>query len=209
MPCDGTSRSACDATPQGVRTVLFLGRDSPPSGGFAARGRIRCSRRARSGLRPPLAASCAVTTLPQVSVDRGVTHVALPVTDLDASLEFYAQFAAMQVVHRRTDASSGTSVAWISDLTRPFVLVLIEVATIDSRLGGVYCHVGLGVESRAAVDAACARATEQGRTVLGPVDSGPPVGYWAYVLDPDGHNLEISYGQEVGLTVEHAERAQA
>ena len=35
----------------------------------------------------------------------------------DASLAFYEQFAAMQVVHRRTDRKSGTSVAWISDLT--------------------------------------------------------------------------------------------
>jgi len=144
-----------------------------------------------------------------MSSDRGITHVALPVTDLDASLEFYASYAAMQLVHKRTDASSGTSVAWISDLTRPFVLVLIEVATIDSRLGGVFCHVGLGVESRAAVDELCARAHDEGRTVFGPVDSGPPVGYWAYLVDPDGHNLEVSYGQEVGLTVEHAERARA
>jgi len=144
-----------------------------------------------------------------VPADRGITHVALPVSDLDASLEFYASYAAMQVVHRRTDTESGMSVAWISDLTRPFVLVLIEVTTIDSRLGGVFCHVGLGVESRAAVDTACARARTEGRAVLGPVDSGPPVGYWAYIVDPDGHNLEISYGQEVGLTVEHAEQAPA
>jgi hypothetical protein len=27
------------------------------------------------------------------------------------------------------------------------------------------------------------------------------VGYWAFIEDPDGHNLEISYGQEVGFTV--------
>jgi catechol 2,3-dioxygenase-like lactoylglutathione lyase family enzyme len=134
--------------------------------------------------------------------DRGVTHVALPVTDLDASLEFYERYAAMQVVHRRTDADSGTSVAWISDLTRPFVLVLIEVAALDARLGGVFCHIGMGLESRSVVDDACARARAEGRAVVGPFDSGPPVGYWAYLVDPDGHNLEISYGQEVGLTVD-------
>ena len=40
--------------------------------------------------------------------------------------------------------------------------------------------------------------------MLGPFDDGPPVGYWAYVVDPDGHNLEISYGQEVGLAVDTA-----
>jgi hypothetical protein len=28
-----------------------------------------------------------------------------------------------------------------------------------------------------------------------------PVGYWALLRDPDGHALELSYGQEVGLTV--------
>jgi catechol 2,3-dioxygenase-like lactoylglutathione lyase family enzyme len=139
-----------------------------------------------------------------VTVDQGVTHVALPVTDLDASLAFYERYAEMHVVHRRTDATSGTSVAWISDRTRPFVLVLIEVAQLDSRLGGAYCHVGMGVASRDEIDRLCADARADGRTVLGPVDSGPPVGYWAYLVDPDGHNLEISYGQEVGLTVEQA-----
>jgi catechol 2,3-dioxygenase-like lactoylglutathione lyase family enzyme len=139
---------------------------------------------------------------PGVAVDQGVTHVALPVQDLDASLAFYERFAEMQVVHRRTDATSGTSVAWISDLTRPFVLVLIEVAQLDARLGGAFCHVGRGVQSRAEIDRLCESARRDGFTVLGPVDSGPPVGYWAYLVDPDGHNLEISFGQEVAFTVD-------
>ena len=147
-----------------------------------------------------------------MAVDQGITHVALPVRDLAASLDFYARFARMQVVHQRSDADSGTAVAWISDLTRPFVIVLIEVpdnAGAGERLGGVYCHIGLGVESRAAVDDLCAAAARESRTVLGPIDSGPTVGYWAYIVDPDGHNLEISFGQEVGLTVEStAEAAQ-
>src|SRR6476660_6091109 len=98
-----------------------------------------------------------------VTVDHGVTHVALPVSNLAASLDFYARYARMQVVHQRTDPDSGTSVAWISDLTRPFVIVLIEVPTLDagtpdSRLGGLYCHIGLGVASRDEVDDLCARA---------------------------------------------------
>jgi len=139
------------------------------------------------------------------AADVGFSHVALPVADPAASIDFYARYAGMQVVHRRTDGDSGTSVAWISDLTRPFVMVLIEVAQLDGPcLGGAYCHVGAGVESRDAVDVLCARAQREGRAFFGPVDAGPPVGYWAYVVDPDGHNLEISYGQEVGLTVEHA-----
>jgi hypothetical protein len=36
------------------------------------------------------------------------------------------------------------------------------------------------------------------------MDHGPPVGYWGSVTDPDGHNLELSYGQEVNVAAAHA-----
>lgn len=134
-----------------------------------------------------------------MAVDRGCTHVALAVADLDASIEFYSRYAGMRVVHRRRDDSGG-AVAWISDLTRPFVVVLIQTVP-DACLGGSYCHLGIGVASRAEVDRLCELARAEGREVRGPFDSGPPVGYWAYVVDPDGHNLEFSHGQEVGLAV--------
>jgi catechol 2,3-dioxygenase-like lactoylglutathione lyase family enzyme len=137
-----------------------------------------------------------------VAADRGVTHVAFPVRDLDASVDFYRRFADMQVVHRRSD-SDGSPVAWISDLTRPFVLVLIQT-TPDQCLGGTYCHIGMAVGSRADVDRKCELARAEGRSVFGPQDYGPPVGYWAYIVDPDGHNLEVSFGQEVGLAVADA-----
>ncbi|MEE9132675.1 MAG: VOC family protein [Gemmatimonadota bacterium] len=31
--------------------------------------------------------------------DVGFTHVALPVTDLDSSIEFYSKYARMKVIH--------------------------------------------------------------------------------------------------------------
>jgi len=34
------------------------------------------------------------------------------------------------------------------------------------------------------------------------------VGYWVFVSDPDGHTLELAYGQEVTLTVEQASEAE-
>lgn len=138
-----------------------------------------------------------------MAIDRGLTHVALPVTDVDSSIEFYRRYAAMQVVHSRVDEQTGERVVWISDRTRPFVVVLIEQHPVQGGLTG-FSHLGIGCESRAEVDRQCAAAREEGRSVLGPVDSGPPVGYWAMIRDPDGHNLELSYGQEVGLTVERA-----
>lgn len=137
------------------------------------------------------------------SADLGLTHVALPVTDIDASIDFYRRFAEMEVVHDRRDAESGHRVVWVSDRTRPFVIVLIQQAAVSHALGG-FAHLGIGCESRAEVDRRCDAAQREGRVVLGPLDSGYPVGYWAIVTDPDGHNLELSHGQEVGLTVERA-----
>jgi catechol 2,3-dioxygenase-like lactoylglutathione lyase family enzyme len=138
------------------------------------------------------------------AVDRGATHVALPVSDVDRSIDFYARYADMKVVHRRTDETTGTTVAWISDLTRPFVVVIIQAPTVEGGLSGLWSHLGVGVASREEVDRRCAAARAEGRMVMGPTDSGYPVGYWAYIVDPDGHNLEISYGQEVGLVVEQS-----
>lgn len=131
--------------------------------------------------------------------DRGLTHVALPVSDVEASLAFYARYARMQVVHRRRDESG--AVVWISDRTRPFVIVLIGVEKVEHPLRPA-AHLGVGCESRAEVDRLCDRARAEGVLRMGPTDSGDPVGYWAILSDPDGHTLEISYGQEVGLAVE-------
>jgi catechol 2,3-dioxygenase-like lactoylglutathione lyase family enzyme len=136
-------------------------------------------------------------------VDVGLTHVALVVRDVEASIAFYERFAKMQVVHRRRDA---TEVVWLSDLTRPFVIVLIE-GQVDARLAG-FCHLGVGCESREEVDRLCSEAKQDDRLALGPCDSGYPVGYWAFIRDPDGHNLEISYGQEVGFTVSEAKQEE-
>lgn len=59
-----------------------------------------------------------------------------------------------------------------------------------------------GCASRAEVDRLCAQARRDGCLRRGPTDSPPPVCYWAFIADPDGHLLEVSFGQEVGLTVE-------
>lgn len=135
--------------------------------------------------------------------DLGLTHVALTVRDVDASVAFYGRYAGMRVVHSRGDAASRRRVVWISDATRPFVVVLIEADQVSARLEGI-AHLGVGCPSREDVDRLADMARAEGRLRLGPLDEGPPVGYYAIMADPDGHNLEVSYGQEVGLTIERA-----
>ena len=132
--------------------------------------------------------------------DIGLTHVALTSRNMAESIAFYERYAKMAVVHRRHDASTNKSVVWLSDRTRPFVIVLLEVDQASNELTG-FAHLGVGCESREEVDRLCEEARREGRTCLGPNDYGYPVGYWAFIVDPDGHNLELSYGQEVGLAV--------
>lgn len=107
--------------------------------------------------------------------DVGLTHIALPVTNMEASLTFYATYAHMRVVHRRTDPD-GTEVAWLSDRTRPFVIVLIQSPRVDAPLLPL-AHLGVGCATRQEVDALCERARQAGCLRLGPTDSGYPIGY--------------------------------
>jgi catechol 2,3-dioxygenase-like lactoylglutathione lyase family enzyme len=130
--------------------------------------------------------------------DLGFSHIALTVRNVDASVAFYANYAGMEVVHRRGD--TGKRVVWLSDLSRPFAIVLIEVVRVEGRLSGI-AHLGTCCASRAEVDRLCAQADDEDCLSLGPIDNGPPVGYWALLRDPDGHNLELSYGQEIALSV--------
>ena len=136
--------------------------------------------------------------------DLGLTHIALPTSNLEASIAFYAKYARMQVVHRRTDLATAVHVAWLSDRTRPFVIVLIEVNKVDNPLLPL-AHLGVGCATRDEVDRLCEQARSEGRLRLGPTDSGYPVGYWAFIADPDGHTLEVSFGQEIALTIKRSQ----
>lgn len=129
----------------------------------------------------------------------GLHHIALVVRDLDASVAFYARFAGMEVVHRRHEGSR--PVVWLSDLSRPFAIVLVEADAVDTRLDGV-AHLGVGCASRLEVDRRCELARSHDCLELAPRDAGPPVGYFALLCDPDGHQLELSYGQRVAGAVE-------
>jgi lactoylglutathione lyase len=92
--------------------------------------------------------------------DLGLTHVALTAHDLDASIAFYVKYAGMTVVHRRT--REGSRAVWLSDHTRPFVIVLVEAAGQQDHPLGPFGHLGVACASREAIDQlyaeACRRA---------------------------------------------------
>jgi catechol 2,3-dioxygenase-like lactoylglutathione lyase family enzyme len=138
--------------------------------------------------------------------DLGFTHIALAVSDVDTSISFYAKYAQMTVVHHRIDQATQSDVAWISDLTRPFVIVLIKAAKVEGALLP-QSHLGVAYQNREEIDRLCNEARAERILLDGPNDWGFPVGYWAFIQDPDGHTLEISSGQEISFTVEQASTA--
>jgi catechol 2,3-dioxygenase-like lactoylglutathione lyase family enzyme len=137
--------------------------------------------------------------------DRGLTHVALPVSNLDRSIAFYAKYAGMQVVHRRAQSDHpDRHIAWLSDLTRPFVVVLAEATAIDHPLGP-FAHLGVACNSRLEVDRLVELARAEGCFRDGPHgDAGDAAGYLVNLADPDGHTLELSFGQNVTEAVDRA-----
>ena len=89
----------------------------------------------------------------------------------------------------------------LTDRTGRSLIVLIETSDPHDTPLGPLGHLGVACESRAEVDRLCAAAQAEDRLRRGAIDNGPPIGYTAFLADPDGNSLELSYGQEVGLAV--------
>jgi lactoylglutathione lyase len=143
-----------------------------------------------------------------------LTHIALPVRNLEAQLEFYAKHTSMRVVSTRQDPETGLRTAWIAnerDITPTgarFVIVLIEGSLPRDIVGNdikeeytfltSISHLGISMDSREDVDRIAAIAKAEGTLVLGPMYRNPVVGYICLVRDPDGNNIEFSVEQDLG-----------
>jgi lactoylglutathione lyase len=142
-----------------------------------------------------------------------LTHIALPVRDLEATLAFYAKYTKLVNIHERQDPETGLRTAWLAnarDITEAgarFVIVLIHGKLPTNITGDIkeqygflksISHLGISVESRAEVDRLAEMAREDGCLLLGPMYRNEVVGYICVVTDPDGNNLEFSVEQVLG-----------
>jgi len=123
-----------------------------------------------------------------------IDHITFGVANFARSVQFYDRAFAPLGVRRLFDVplehSRGVSITGYGD-TRPW----FWIAEQDVTRGKL--HVALAAQSRAAVDAFYAEGL-----AAGGVDNGPPGVrayyhpnyYGAFLLDPDGHNIEAVHG---------------
>ncbi|MGZ4674811.1 MAG: VOC family protein [Ilumatobacteraceae bacterium] len=142
-----------------------------------------------------------------------LTHIALPVRDLDATLAFYEKYTTLVNIHERLDADTGMRSVWLAnarDVTAEaarFVIVLI-CGKLPTKITGdikeeygflrSISHLGISLETREQVDEIAAAAKEDGCLLLGPMYRNEVVGYICVITDPDGNNLEFSVEQVLG-----------
>jgi catechol 2,3-dioxygenase-like lactoylglutathione lyase family enzyme len=142
-----------------------------------------------------------------------LTHIALPVSNLDATLAFYAKYTTMEKIHERFDPETHMRSAWIANTedktatSARFVIVVMEGKLPTQITGDIkeeywflrsIAHLGISLNSREDVDRIAAMAKEDGILVLGPIYRNAVVGYICLVRDPDGNNVEFSVEQDLG-----------
>ena len=113
-----------------------------------------------------------------------LTHLALPVRDLDATLAFFEKYTSLVNIHERNDSDTGLRTVWLAnerDITPDgarFVIVLIYgklptkiTGDIQEQYGFLtsISHLGLSLDSREEVDRIAEMANEEGCLLLGPM----------------------------------------
>lgn len=119
-----------------------------------------------------------------------IDHITFGVTDFSRSVTFYDQaFAPLGISRLFTvplDQTNGVQVTGYGD-DRPWFWLAEEDATRGKL------HIALAAQDRACVDAFFAAALQAGGTNNGKPglrEHYHPHYYGAFVLDPDGHNIE-------------------
>lgn len=134
------------------------------------------------------------------------THIALPSSDLDASIRWYERFTPLRQLARREDADGQS--AWLAhegQVENPFVLVLVMFYKDQGRPQAImapFAHIGIEMPNRADVDRVADLGRAEGCLTWEPTELPPPVGYVCALRDPDGNVIEISHDQGVYDTVQ-------
>ena len=130
------------------------------------------------------------------------THIALPCTDMDRTIDWYTRFTPLELLDRREDADGQG--AWLGHPDqgdKPFILVLVsffrDQASGPHPVMAPFAHIGIEVPSKEQIDEIARRGEAEGCLVWPPQMMPPPIGYICALTDPDGNMIEFSYDQGV------------
>ncbi|MEL7389864.1 MAG: VOC family protein [Pseudomonadota bacterium] len=133
------------------------------------------------------------------------THMALCVSDIDRSIDWYEKFTHLRLFKKMQDANGYG--AWLVDPDQPdppFLLVLAEFfegkdpfAPAEHGSIGPFAHFGIEMLTKESVDQVAELGKSEDCLAFGPTQMPDPIGYVCFLQDPDDNTIEFSFNQGV------------
>lgn len=138
------------------------------------------------------------------------THVALRVSDIDATIDWYTTMTPLELVDRREDdLGYGAWLGMPGETNNPFILVVAQFfpetdpfKDAPKEVLAPFAHLGMELPSKEAVDEIAARGEAAGCLAMPARMMPPPIGYICMLSDPDGNMVEFSWDQGVYATLQ-------
>jgi catechol 2,3-dioxygenase-like lactoylglutathione lyase family enzyme len=137
------------------------------------------------------------------------THVALRVSDIAATIEWYTSMTPLELVDKREDDTGyGAWLGMPGETNNPFILVVAQFfpetdpfKDAPKEVLAPFAHLGMELPSKEAVDEIAARGEASGCLAMAARQMPPPIGYICMLADPDGNMVEFSWDQGVYATL--------
>jgi lactoylglutathione lyase len=136
------------------------------------------------------------------------THMALRVSDIQATIDWYCEYTPLELLDRREDDMGyGAWLGMPDTAERPFILVAAQFfpetdpfADAPQEVLAPFAHFGMEMPDKDQVDAMAAKGEAAGCLAMPPTMMPPPIGYICMLRDPDGNMVEYSWDQGVYAT---------
>jgi len=138
------------------------------------------------------------------------THIALRVSDIDATIAWFTEFTPLELIDKREDESGyGAWLGMPGKTNNPFILVLAQFfpdkdpfASAPMTTLAPFAHLGMELPSKGDIDDIASKAEAAGCLAMPPTMMPPPIGYITMLHDPDGNTVEFSWDQGVFATLQ-------
>lgn len=137
------------------------------------------------------------------------THMALRVTDMDATIAWYEEFTPLVLIDRREDDQGyGGWLGMPGETNNPFILVLAQFFPESDPFSSApiatlapFAHLGMEMPNKEDIDAIAKKGKAAGCLGMPPTMMPAPIGYITMLKDPDGNTIEFSWDQGVYATL--------